>query len=102
MESRQRLVRVRDLGEECPGAGAIGRRWLGGPRQRGWGSLQLLAPRGLSGQQKRTWISSSATQLESSEILYPVAIRHVRILGLPLSQLEQVFLGNLPFLRAIA
>jgi hypothetical protein len=58
-------------------------------------------PRDLSGQQKGTWISASATQLERSEILEPVAVGNVRILGLPLSQFEQIFLGNPPFLCAI-
>src|ERR1019366_5339254 len=64
--------------------------------------LQPFAARGVSGQQKCSWKSAGATQLERSEILAPVAIGHVGILGFPLGQFEQIFLGNLPFLCAIA
>jgi hypothetical protein len=64
--------------------------------------LQPFAARGVSGQQKCSWKSAGATQLERSEILEPVAIGHVGILGFPLGQLKQIFLGNLPFLCAIA
>src|ERR1039458_6221970 len=64
--------------------------------------LQPFAARGVSGQQKCSWKSAGATQLERSEILEPVAIGHVGILGFPLGQFEQIFLGNPPFLCAIA
>src|SRR5258706_11426055 len=62
---------------------------------------QPRAARGLSGKQKRTWISASAAQLERSKILKPLAIGHVGILGFPFSQFEKIFRGNLPFLCAI-
>src|SRR5436309_16032719 len=64
-------------------------------------SSQPLAPRRLSGHQERAWISAGTTQFERSEILIPVAVGHVRILGFPLSQVEQILLGDLPFLCAI-
>src|ERR1039458_9032340 len=57
---------------------------------------QPLAPGGLTGQQERAGEFASATQLKCSEILVPVAIRHVGILHFPLSQVEQILLRDLP------
>ena len=68
------------------------------PRQRS----QSLAPGGLPGYQKGVWKLTRATELEGSEILVPIPIRHVRILRLPLSEFEQVVLGNPPLPRAIS
>jgi hypothetical protein len=56
----------------------------------------------LSGKQKGTWISAVTTQLECSEILEPVSVGHIKILGFPLSQFEEIVFGNLTFLSAIA
>ena len=57
---------------------------------------QPLAPRGLPSQQERAWELASSAQLECSEILVPVAIRHIGILRFPLRQIEQILLGDLP------
>ena len=45
---------------------------------------------------------SRATELERPEVLVPVSIRHIGILGLPFSQFEQVILGDLTFLCAVS
>lgn len=63
---------------------------------------QPLASRGLSREQKGVRIPSRAAQLERSEILEPISVRHVGIAGLPLRQLEQIFLRDLALLCAIA
>lgn len=46
---------------------------------------QSLASGGLPGRQEGAWKLAHAAELEGSEILVPVPIRHVRILRLPLS-----------------
>ncbi len=49
---------------------------------------QALAPCGLTGHKKRARIPSGTTQFERSEILVPVAVGHVGILGFPLRQFK--------------
>jgi hypothetical protein len=53
-------------------------------------------------QQKGVGESACAAELEGPKILEPVAIGNVGILGLPLSQSEQVLLGDLTLFCTIA
>src|ERR1019366_3386337 len=63
---------------------------------------QSLAPGGLPGHQKGARKLARAAELEGSKILVPFPIRYVGILCLPLSQVEQVILGNPALPRAVS
>ena len=63
---------------------------------------QALTSGGLPCHKKGARKLPGAANLKGSEILVPVPIRHVRILCLPLSQFEQVFLRNPALPRAVS
>jgi hypothetical protein len=65
-------------------------------------SSQSLASGGLAREKKRAGISSGTAKFERSEVLVPVAIGYVGILGLPLGQREKILFGDLPLLGAVA
>jgi len=96
----RRPANLRHHWDRAPAAPSI--RPRSPPYVKGREPSQPLAPRGLPGQQERARKLARATQFECSEILVPVAIRHVGILQFPLSQFEQILFRDLPLFCALA
>lgn len=88
----QRVLRPDDVGKGFTGVVL---------RREAQGS-QSLASGGLPRHQKGARKLPRAAELEGSEILVPVPIRHIRILGLPLGQFEQVVLGDPALFRTVS